>query len=438
MTRPDKKSLEVAIVGGGTTGLALAVGLLKRNVNFTIYERAEKFEELGVGIIFTPNAERAMEALDPRVLQSFTNVATHASGGTFSFVDGFGERGEDPQSSVEDFLFELHVEEGYKACRRCDFVDQVVQHIPEENVRFGKWLESVETDDNSGRAILTFQDGERVEADVVIGCDGIRSRVRGSMFGTGPSSPRAQYSHQLGFRGMVPLEKAITALGPEKSASVLMHTGPGAFVLTVPLAGVNAMHIEAFVLDKNEWPEFKADSDSKRYVLPATLDEATDAYTDFGPTVRALVSLLPEKIDKWAVFDMLDAPVPTYARSCVCLAGDSAHASTPNHGGGAGIGMEDALVLAEVLAVLSRRSSFDDFVISEALAVYSEVRYERSQWLVQSSRRTAELFTWKDREYRTDVEEVGQDIIARSHKLWDYDIDAMVTDTLQMLEKRLV
>ena len=169
MTQNSTRPLEVAIVGGGTTGLALALGLLKRNIKFTIYERMEKFEELGVGIIFTPNAERAMQALDPRVLQSFMNVATHASGGTFSFVDGFRERGEDPKTSTEELLFQLYVKEGYKACRRCDFVDQIVQHIPQEHVRFGKWLECVETDDESGRAVLTFRDGEKVEADVGAG-----------------------------------------------------------------------------------------------------------------------------------------------------------------------------------------------------------------------------------------------------------------------------
>ncbi|KAJ5568260.1 hypothetical protein N7450_010746 [Penicillium hetheringtonii] len=412
MTRTNKQSLEVAIIGGGITGLALALGLLNRGVDFTIYERVQKFEELGVGITFTPNAQRAMEALDPRVLQSFISVATQSSGGTISFVDGFREQGENPHISVEDPFFQVDIKEGFKACRRCDFVDQIAKYIPVENVRFGKSLESVETDDDSGKAILTFRDGEKVKADIVIGCDGIRSRVRTSMFGSGPNSPRAQYSHQLGFRSMVPLEKVVEAIGQKKAS-------------------------KAFVMDKKEWPEFQAGSDSKRYVLPATSEEITNVFADFGPTARTLVSLLPEKLDKWAVFDMLDAPVPTYARGCVCLAGDSAHASTPNHGGGAGAGIEDALVLAEVLAVLMNRSSSKDSGISEALAVYSEVRYGRSQWLVQSSRHIVELFTWKDREYGTDIEKFGQDIKERSHKLWDYDTVGMIQETLQKLEKRL-
>ncbi|GIJ86780.1 hypothetical protein Asppvi_005675 [Aspergillus pseudoviridinutans] len=431
------RPLEVAIIGGGMTGLALAVGLLRRNVPFTIYERAANFGELGVGIHFTPNAERAMAALDPRVLQSYYDVATHAEGGCLNFVDGFHEPHDaDPRTTTEEVMFQLRVGEGYKACRRCDFVDQIIQHIPQEHVRYEKWLQSVEVNDG-GRAILNFRDGSKAEADVVVGCDGIRSQVRNAMFGSGPSSPRAQYAHQLGFRGLVPMDKAAAALGSAKTSTARGHLGPDAFVLSIPLAGVNAMHVEAFVMDPNEWPEIKTENDTKRYVLPATREEAMAAFAAFGPTVRTFVSLLPEELHKWAIFDMLDAPVPSYARGFMCLAGDAAHASTPNQGGGAGAGMEDALVLAEVLAALAGRPVVSAEVISEALAVYSEVRYERSQWLVKSSRRVAELFTWKDPQYGSDKEKISRDIASRSHQLWDYDTDGMVMDTLMTLKSRL-
>ncbi|TFB05401.1 FAD-dependent monooxygenase afoD [Trichoderma ghanense] len=444
-------NLEVAIVGGGLTGLALAVGLLRRNINFTIYERAASFGELGVGIHFTPNAERAMEALDPRVLQSYVDVATHAEGGFLSFVDGLHMRKEDDAkaSDDDDLLFQLRMGKGYKAARRCDFVSRLVTHIPQERVQLLKWLQSVE-DDAEGRAVLTFRDGSTAKADVVVGCDGIRSQVRSAMFGSGPSSPRAQYAHQLAFRGLVPMAKVAAALGPDKTSRAVGYLGSGGFVLSVPLAGINMMHLEVFVMDPLDWSDTRSkpdkdndEDDVKRYVLPSTRAEAEKAFTEFNPTVRSLISLLPETLGKWAIFDMLDSPAPSYALGRMCLAGDAAHASTPNQGGGAGAGMEDSLVLAEILAALAERAKSGTRVglseISEGLTIYSEARYERSQWLVQSSRRVAQLFTRKRSEGQGGEEEepISREILERSHQLWDYDVDAMVDDALGKLRAKL-
>ncbi|KAL7803577.1 hypothetical protein V8C44DRAFT_273848 [Trichoderma aethiopicum] len=444
-------NLEVAIVGGGLTGLALAVGLLRRNINFTIYERAASFGELGVGIHFTPNAERAMEALDPRVLQSYVDVATHAEGGFLSFVDGLYVRNEDDAkaSDEDDLLFQLRMGKGYKAARRCDFVSQLVKHIPQERVQLLKWLQSVE-EDAEGRAVLTFRDGSTAKADVVVGCDGIRSQVRSAMFGSGPSAPRAQYAHQLAFRGLVPMAKVAATLGPEKTSRAVGYLGPGGFVLSVPLAGINMMHLEVFVMDPLDWSDTRSkpdkdndEDDVKRYVLPSTRAEAEKAFTEFNPTVRTLISLLPETLGKWAIFDMLDSPAPSYALGRMCLAGDAAHAATPNQGGGAGAGMEDALVLAEILAALADRAKSGARVgsseISEGLKIYSDARYERSQWLVQSSRRVAQLFT-RQRSAGQDGEQeepISREILERSHQLWDYDVDAMVDDALRRLTSKL-
>ncbi|KAH0494011.1 hypothetical protein TgHK011_000647 [Trichoderma gracile] len=444
--------LEVAIVGGGLTGLALAVGLLRRNINFTIYERAASFGELGVGIHFTPNAERAMEALDPRVLQSYVDVATHAEGGFLSFVNGLHVRkdGDDAEASDDDdLLFQLRMGKGYKAARRCDFVSQLVRHIPQERVRLLKWLQSVE-EDAEGRAVLTFRDGSTAKADVVVGCDGIRSQVRSAMFGSGPSAPRAQYAHQLAFRGLVPMAKVAATLGSEKTSKAVGYLGPGGFVLSVPLAGINMMHLEVFVMDPLDWSDTGSkpskdndEDDVKRYVLPATRAEAEKAFVEFNSTVRSLISLLPEELGKWAIFDMLDSPAPSYALGRMCLAGDAGHASTPNQGGGAGAGMEDSLVLAEILAALADRAKSGARVglseISEGLKIYSDARYERAQWLVESSRRVAELFTRKKGAGQGGEQEepISREILERSHRLWDYDVDAMVEEALGKLRAKL-
>jgi salicylate hydroxylase len=215
-----------------------------------------------------------------------------------------------------------------------------------------------------------------------------------------------------------------------------LHTGPGAFIISFPLpAPVNAVHVEAFVADPGEWPDIDTESDIKRYVLPASRAEVVAAFAGFGPTARALVALLPEKLDKWAVFDMLDAPAPAFASGPLCLAGDAAHATTPNHGGGASAGFEDVLVLAEVLVALLLRPSVSTEGVADALKVYSEIRLARGQWLVESSRRLLDIFTWKDAVRGLDKKQVGAEIEARSRHLWDYDI---VGETSVMLKSKLV
>ena len=67
-------NFSVAIIGGGLTGLALLVGLLKRKINAQIYEQAPSFTEIGAGVAFGPNAVRAMKALDHQIAEAFERI----------------------------------------------------------------------------------------------------------------------------------------------------------------------------------------------------------------------------------------------------------------------------------------------------------------------------------------------------------------------------
>ena len=70
------ESFTIAIVGGGLGGLALAIGLLRQNVNVHIYEAAHAFAEIGAGVAFGPNARRAMALIDERVHEGYETRAT--------------------------------------------------------------------------------------------------------------------------------------------------------------------------------------------------------------------------------------------------------------------------------------------------------------------------------------------------------------------------
>ena len=73
---PRQKPFAIAICGGGIAGLALAIGFLRRNVPFHLYEYAHAFSEVGAGVAFGPNALRAMSLIDPKIRQGYTKRAT--------------------------------------------------------------------------------------------------------------------------------------------------------------------------------------------------------------------------------------------------------------------------------------------------------------------------------------------------------------------------
>jgi salicylate hydroxylase len=163
------RTLEVAIIGGGLVGLALAVGLHNRAVRFTLYERVAAFGELGVGITVTPNGQRALATLDPRLEEAYLTIAHQTPWEYITIVDGFREReaaADDPRTSVEDLIHQLRLPQGFRAGRRSDLVDAMVKLVPPENVRLGMCLRSAQTPEDGGRTILTFHDGSTAEADV--------------------------------------------------------------------------------------------------------------------------------------------------------------------------------------------------------------------------------------------------------------------------------
>ncbi|KAH6653258.1 hypothetical protein BKA67DRAFT_536944 [Truncatella angustata] len=134
---------------------------------------------------------------------------------------------------------------------------------------------------------------------------------------------------------------------------------------------------------------------------------------------------------------MYDDPLSTFTRGRVCLAGDAAHASAPHHGAGAGYGVEDALILAELLAAVSHRILPRPLsrIIPEVLTVYNEKRYDRCQALVESIRIVREMYEWQHASTRRDAEDFKKEFRSRCYKIWDFDVDEMVRGGLQALEK---
>lgn len=106
--------------------------------------------------------------------------------------------------------------------------------VPDTIARFGKRLDTV-TELPSGRLQMNFVDGSTAEADAVIGCDGIKSRVRQLIVGKDHPSASPQYTHKYAYRGLVPMEQAIAAVGEEKAKNACMHVSVTFIILLILL-----------------------------------------------------------------------------------------------------------------------------------------------------------------------------------------------------------
>ncbi|KAG9495626.1 hypothetical protein J7337_012180 [Fusarium musae] len=217
----NHKDFQIAIIGDGIAGIVLAISLLKRNIPCKIYERAHALSDIGAGLGISPNAQDAMATCDPSVHEAFRKVA---NGNTweskknflFEFLDGMDGAATDSSLS--------HIENrtGLQGCHRGAFVNELIKLLPGDVVQFNKQLQTAE-EDSSGGIRLVFQDGSIEEADaVVVGCDGIRSKVREILFGVDHPSSKCPYTHKYAYRGMIPMKQAVEVLGEERALNATM------------------------------------------------------------------------------------------------------------------------------------------------------------------------------------------------------------------------
>jgi len=228
---PPPKPFSIAIIGGGISGLVLAIALHRRQIPVTIYEQAGRFGEIGAGVGFGPNAVQAMRICDKSIEEAFLTISTHNQWPSkkhvwFDFLDGrdvdSGETGH------QDAVFQIPTTRGQHAgCHRAHFLDQMVKLVPEDIAKFGKRLKDISENQNSGKMIMKFHDGTAAEADAVIGCDGIKSRMRQILVGDGHLSANPVCTHKYAYRGLIPMKTAVEALGEERAQNACLHVCPG-------------------------------------------------------------------------------------------------------------------------------------------------------------------------------------------------------------------
>ncbi|KAI1823397.1 mannitol 1-phosphate dehydrogenase 2 [Xylaria intraflava] len=423
------KPFNFAIVGGGIVGVTLAIALLQRNIPITIYESAAEFSEIGAGIAFSANAVRAMALVSPEVTAAYHQCRTQQADPKRNILSsmklGDQQKAEDggrlphqgqPGRAADDkpidegipnpqALARLLDKAGAGTVHRAHFLKELVRLIPPSAIRFGKRLTDVSRAAGpDSDVVLHFADGTTAQHTAVLGCDGIKSRLRKLLLGSDKWD--AVFSGKCAYRGLMPMTKAVEIIG-EEARSGQFYVGHHGHIVTFPIEKGKTLNVVAFT-SRDEWT-------SPEWVVHVSKEEREADFSTWEPTSKAIISAM-EGADIWALFDHPSAPTYYNAQSRICLVGDAAHASTPHQGMGAGMGIEDCYILANLIA---GAKSMED--LNMAFMAYDEVRRPRTQKIVETSREAGRLW---DLELAEDIQTVRQKLMSRMGWIWGIDLPA--------------
>lgn len=323
----------VALIGAGIGGLTAAIALRQRGIEVLLYEQAPELTEIGAGLQIGPNAVKVYRALGLEAeLRAIAGEPVNSI--TLNWTDSMPlARGR-----MRDGM-ETQFGAPYYTVHRGDMLRLVAKPVPDASIALGKRCIAVENACDS--AIAHFEDGSAIEADVIVGCDGIRSMVRESLFG-------AAAVRQTGmecWRATVPVEKVTNrkiANGESFTTSDAVNwLGPVGRVVCYPISAGRLFNVFCGHVG-GRWAE-------ESWTVPSTLDEVLDAYRGYHDTLIELFHQAdPTGWFKWGVFDR--DPLPRWSVGRVTLLGDAAHPMLPTLAQGAAMAIEDGFVLARCCA----------------------------------------------------------------------------------------
>lgn len=280
----SSKNFTVTIVGGGIGGLTLAAGLLRRRVPVRIFEAAAEFKEIGLGLSIGPAAHRAMYLIDPSIREIYDSlVTTHAdSPGYEKFRQTWFEIIWASGAREGELLTDLKaLPSGQTTLRRADFLAALVTLIPPDIVHFGKRLISLsETAEGTN---LYFDDGSTFRADVVVGCDGIKSVVKKSMLQDESKNKQPQYSGMYAYRAVFDMEQMVDAVGDQRARVSTMYVGQGAYGISYPIMRAKKVNFGLYVLN-DTWHH-------DTWVRPAEREDMERDSSTMGQFVKSLVQV---------------------------------------------------------------------------------------------------------------------------------------------------
>ncbi|MFC4930316.1 FAD-dependent monooxygenase [Massilia sp. GCM10023247] len=341
-----QKSPRIAVIGAGLGGAAAAALLHQGGFNVRLYEQAPQFSRLGAGIHLGPNVMKVMQKIG--IADALNSTGSHPD---FWYSRDWKSGEKIAQIPLGDYALSRYGA-SYLTVHRGDFHALMIEAIPDSVIAFDKRLLKVE--DRGDDVLLSFADGTVETADIVIGADGINSKIRDTLLG----AELPKYTGYVGHRAVFP------------TASVKGFTHD---LCTKWWSDDRHMMVYYVTGKKDELyyvtgvPEPTWDM-SKSWV-PSSRDEMKAAFDGWHPGVQSLIDA-SENVTKWPLLER--DPLPLWSRGRLVLLGDACHPMKPHMAQGAAMAIEDAAMLVRCF----EQVGVSDY--TSAFALYQANRNERA------------------------------------------------------------
>src|SRR5690349_21595329 len=344
--------MRVLIAGGGIGGLTAALSCLRHGLDVDVYEQAAELKEVGAGVQLAANGTRVLYALgvgdELKALSCEAQgkeIRHWKTGETWKLFD-LGP------VSIERYGFP------YFTVYRPDLLGvlvNAVRRLKPDAIRLGARCTGFNQD--HGQVTLEL-DGGKAKGDVLIGADGVHSRIRQALFG----ADKPGFTGVIAWRGIVPMERLPAHMARRVGSN---WVGPGGHIVHYPLRAGRLMNFVG-ALERADW---RVESWSAR----GTREEITADFRGWHEDIQAFVAEIDTPY-KWAL--MVRAPLERWTVGRVTLLGDAAHSMLPMLAQGAIMALEDGFILGRCLA---------QFDVEEALQRYERARIERTRRTVEGS-----------------------------------------------------